>query len=140
MEHERPRFYTTQEQENIQFYKDWVRDALMEGIAGVDVLLNYRQRITLSMHDENTLRFKGVDIEPFRAAQRELDAHIAAEMADAVRDLQQNVFEAGLFRVGVTFEGEATEIDGVTADGTVVLPVVNGEPYDGPYDDVCFDR
>lgn len=140
MEHERPRFYSKEEQENIQFYKDWVRDALMDGIAGVDVLLNYRHRIELSKEDENTLRHKGVDIEPFLAAQRELDAHIDAEMLDAVRDLQRNVFDAGLFHVGVTFEGETVEIDGVTADGTVLIPLVNGEPYDGPFDDVCFDR
>ena len=140
MEHERPRFLTNAEQEDLQFYKDWIRTALLEGLADVDPLLEYRQRVTLDSHDLQLLRYRGVTVEPFIAAQRELDRHIAEEMAGAVRDLQQNIFNRGLFRVGIEIDGELVAIDGIVSDGTVIVPIIAGEPYSGPFDGVYFDR
>ena len=140
MEHERPRFLTDAEQENIQFYKDWIRTALLDGIADVDPLLEYRQRMAFDDHELDFLRYRGINAEPFLVAQRELDAHIAKEMAGAVRDLQQNIFDSGLFRVGIEIDGEFVAIDGIAAEGTVILPIIAGEPYSGPFDGVYFDR
>ena len=140
MERNEPHFLTPEAAETLQFYKEWVRDALCKGIAGVDGLVDYRDRVTLSDDDKTMLRFKGIDTEVFEAACRELTRSIDEEMTDAINDLQRNVFDAGLFHVGLAIGGEVVAIDGVTAVGTTVYPIIQGEIYTGPFDDVYFDR
>lgn len=133
-------FLSREQQENLSFYKDWLRDALLYGLAGLDQLLSLRQRVSLDDDEVNFMTSRGLDKALFEAAAANIDQEIAAEVKSAVADLQTTIFESGLFKAAVIVDGQVTPIDGVAAQGQLVLPLINGEVYDGPFDEVVFDH
>lgn len=140
MEHLPPTFISREQREHIEFYQDWVRTAFLEGLSGLDTLIQLRDRFTLSHDDLNDIKFRDLDLDLLHAAAEEIRSKIIAEAQDAARDLQRNVFDAGLFRVGVVVEDKVLHVEGVSTDGECVIPVIEGEPYAGAIDDVLFDR
>lgn len=140
MEQPQPTFISRERREHIEFYQDWVRTAFIDGLAGLDSLLQLRDRFTLTEDDLQAIKFRGLDMELLAAPVRELQAAIEAEVADAVSDLQQSVFDAQLFQVAVVLGEDVGRVESVQAAGELVVPVINGEPYYGAIDDVLFDR
>lgn len=60
---------------------------------------------------------------------------------EIAHDFQKNIFDARLFRVGIVADGEVYEIDGVAVGATgAVVPTVAGGIYEGPIEEIMFDR
>lgn len=140
MEQSKPTFISREKREHIEFYQEWIRTAFIEGLAGLDSLIQLRDRFTLSRDDIRDIRFRDLDLQLLQAAVDEIQSKIEAETQDAARDLQRNVFDAGLFEVGVVIDEKIWRVEGVSAAGECVVPIIDGEPYDGAIDDVMFDR
>lgn len=133
-------FISPEAEERIAFYKQWIRDVLTVGPAGIDDLIALRNKLTFDRYETDAARFKGVDMTPVQAVLADLTAKIAEEVADAVRDLEQTIFNAKLFEVGIVTDGDIRRVDGLVAVHESVLPLVAGEPYVGKIDAVVFDR
>lgn len=133
-------FISSDEQERIQFYKGWIRDVLLTGPAGVGDLMELRRKFMVNRYDRDVARFKGVDLTPIQGVLDDLEAKIAEEVADTVRDLEQTIFQAKLFEVGIVTEGDTRRVDGIVAAHESVVPLVAGEPFAGTIDDIVFDR
>ncbi|HET7629884.1 MAG TPA: hypothetical protein VFK03_00755 [Candidatus Saccharimonadales bacterium] len=141
METPRPgEFISHQEQERIDFYKQWVYDALTIGLAGLDDLISLRDRFELDRDDMALLRHRDIDQTVLQAAYRQIQTEIETEVADAARDLQANVFESGLFRVGIVIDDQVWPVNGIAAAGETVVPLIDGQAYDGGIDEVIFSR
>jgi hypothetical protein len=135
-----PQFLSREQQERRSFYKDWLRDALLYGLAGLDQLISLRQRVSLADDEVRFVDSRGLDKALFEAAAAMIDQEIATEVKSAVADLQTTIFEGGLFKAGIIIDGQVRAIDGVAARGQLVLPLIDGQVYDGPFDEVVFDR
>lgn len=144
MEHNReqsnPTFISREQREHIAFYQEWIRTVFIEGLAGLDNLIQLRDRFTLTRDDLQDIRFRGLDLDLLRAAADEIQSKIDAETRDAARDLQRNVFDAGLFQVGIVVGEEVWQVERISAEGECVVPIIDGQPYVGAIDDVLFDR
>jgi hypothetical protein len=128
------------EQERTELYQGWVAEALVEGIADIPELVSLRDTYALTDEDEKFLRYKDASMDTFRAVEHEFQRLIDEAMDEAVRELQETIFEPELFRVGVVVDGRGRRVEGVVRDGLRVLPVVDGEPYVGEVEQVFFDR
>jgi hypothetical protein len=135
-----PRFITFEELEKIEEYQAWIKTAFIEGLAGMSYLVGLRERFTLKEYDLICINDKSLNLELFQAARAEVCAKIEEEVEGATQDLQQTVFDGGLFHVGIVVGEETRLVKGVVTEGERVVPVVDGEPYLGPIDDVVFDR
>ena len=63
-----------------------------------------------------------------------------SRVAETAEELVYNVFLADLFSVGIQVGEEVRLVEGLEICGDRILPLVDGEPYDGSIDDVIFDR
>ena len=54
--------------------------------------------------------------------------------------LFRSVFHAKLFAVGIQTGEQVLPVESLEIQEDRILPVVNGEAYEGPVDDVLFDR
>lgn len=129
-------------QELIDFYKQWLSDALTAGLAGVNTLVAIRDKLKLSRYEADTLRFHGIDagIAATEAAFGQVQAAIEAEAADAADDIDQHVFKDGLFEAFIAIDDTVMPIDGVVAGQEKLLPLVDGRVYSGQIDKVVFEK
>lgn len=137
---ETPRFIDKDEREHVEFYQGWIRTALIEGLAGVDDLILLRDRFSLDPSDEQQLYQLDFDLEPFQAVAKQIRDKIDEEVHYSAQDLRNNIFKAELFKVGIVVDKDIWVVEDIATRGERILPVINGEPYEGGIDDVLFDR
>lgn len=140
MEHSHSQFIDRQQREQIDFYQTWIRDVFRDDIAGVDELIALRNRFALNEHELGVVRDTGLDVDMFGDLLEDIDSKIQGRVAETAEELLGNVFLANLFRVGIQVGEEVRVVEGLKICGTRIMPLIDGEPYDGPIDEVIFDR
>lgn len=140
MEQPKPTFISREQREHTQFYQEWIRTVFIEGLAGLDALIQLRDRFTLSQDDLRDIKFRDLDFELLQSAKTEIQSKIDTETRDVARDLQRNIFDTGLFEVGIVVDKKLLRVEGVSVEGECVVPVIESQPYSGGIDDVLFDR
>lgn len=124
-------------QELIEFYKEWLSDALTRGLAGMDTLAGIRDRLKLSEREANVLRFHGIDIAT-EASFDKIQAVIDAEVADAANDINRHVFDEGMFEAYIIVDEVVLKLDGVAPGKEELVPLIGGQAYAGPIDRLEF--
>lgn len=140
MEHITPHFIDREQSEHIEFYQAWTRDVLRGALAGVDDLVMLRTRFTLDEDERRTAYDLGLDTDMIEDFREEIDSKIKGRVAEIAEDILCSVFHAKLFAIGIQAEDTVLPVESLEIQGERILPVVGGEPYDGPIDDVIFDR
>jgi hypothetical protein len=140
MEHITPHFIDREQREHIEFYQTWTRDVLRGALAGVDDLVMLRTRFTLDEDERRTAYDLGLDTDMIEDFREEIDSKIKGRVAEIAEDILCSVFHAKLFAIGIQAEDTVLPVESLEIQGERILPVVGGEPYDGPIDDVIFDR
>lgn len=136
MEQSRPAFLSRETREDIQFYQTWIDQVLR---TRSDEHLEHAYRELERLQGDAAVELGLSDqVALLKEAWREKMNERSEEIA---QDFQKNIFDAKLFRVGIVVDGEVYEIDSVTASTAgAVVPTLAGGIYEGPIEEVMFDR
>ncbi len=140
MEHPSSQFIDREQREHIEFYQSWVKDVLQGNIAGVDDLIALRNRFTLDTYDQRVAYDMGLDTDMLEVLLEEINSKIKGRILETTEELLGSVFHAKLFTVGVQTGEGIQVVESLEIRGDGIVPVINGEPYEGPINDVFFDR
>ena len=140
MEQLYPQFIDREQREQIEFYQTWVRDVLKGELAGIDELTALRKRFMLDEYDQRVVYDLGIDTDMITELVEEIDSKIKGRLLETTEELLGSVFHAKLFAVGIQVGEQVLPVESLEIYEERILPVLNGEPYDGPVDDVLFDR
>lgn len=140
MEQVTSHFIEQERRERVVFYQTWISDVLRGEVAGVDDLTALRTRFSLDEHERRIAHDLGIDTEPIEYIRENLDSKIRGRLGEITEDILGSVFHAKLFMVGIQVGEHVLPVESLEICEERILPVVGGETYDGPIDDVLFDR
>lgn len=140
MEQLSPQFIDREKREQIEFYQTWVRDVLRGELAGVDDLVALRSRFMLDEYDQRVVYDLGIDTNMITDLIEDIDSKIKGRLLETTEELLCSVFHAKLFAVGIQVGEQVLPVESLEIYEERIVPVVNGGLYDGPVDDVLFDR
>lgn len=140
MEQDKPTFLSREQLEDIKEYQEWIRQAFLDVIAGVDMLVELRQSLAPDIYITQTAHDMDINLEPIQSIIDDINAQIAVRIAESTEELQRRIFEDRLFEVGIVAGDETWRVEGVVAKDERILPIVGGKPYEAAVDEVLFDR
>ncbi len=132
--------------ENIEFYRQWIKDTFDHEATAKDILYDFHDQVAaidLTLSHEQFIDFYDIDTSVLRTAveatKLELADRIAKQLAETAEDLQTNIFDAGIFDVFVVIDGgEEREVEGVMVFHGRVVPIIDGQPYHLPIEGILF--
>ena len=140
MEQLSPQFIDREKREQIEFYQTWIGDVLKGELAGINDLVVLRSRFTLDAYDQRVAYDMGLDTDLLAEFIEEIDSKIKGRLLETTEELLASVFHAKLFAVGIQTGEQVLPVESLEIHEERIVPVVDGKLYDGPVDDVLFDR
>jgi len=138
---EKSHFVSKEQLEETEFYRDWIKKVFMNNTDEMKKLVRFRNQLAFIAAEQDWLSDShGLSLEPIQSLLQEVLAKINQVICETEADLQRDVFDAQLFKVGILIDGQVRLVESVVARDERILPVVQGEPFTGKIDDVLFDR
>lgn len=135
MEQSKPTFLSREAHEDKHFYQKWIRDVLLGNDFSDKYVTQLRSLRDFELVDEDA------DISKQTKELRGLImAKYATEAYEIADELNENIFEPKPFFVGIEVSNGTFVVEKVyITEELKIVPVIEGEPYEGHIIEVVFD-
>lgn len=121
---------------SVHFYAEWLKDVLQGNIINAQELQDVSRKLSglLGPDTHEIARSYDIDLSAIRNVHLDVEDRIEDAIDKTATDLQENIFDGGLFDVEIHSENRILVVESLVVIGRRILPVVEAKPYFGSRD------